>query len=206
MNTIKSQIKLLTVAAFMAMAAISASATDGTWSNLVVTTTNSYASGSWVTNANWQGGSIATGTDGIADFSTLTFTNANSTVTLDAARTIGRMNFANGAPTNWVVNASYTNATLPAADAITLAVSAGTPVINVSNQLATFNASVFGANGFIKAGGGTLRLNGVATNAAGTLSGWWSRAGHGGSLFQCHQRVENHVLSIQRTLQQVAKS
>ena len=33
------------------------------------------------------------------------------------------------------------------------------------------NASVFGTNGFIKAGAGTLRLNGVATNATGTLGG-----------------------------------
>lgn len=146
-------------------------AQNGTWTNLMA---NGSASGSWGVATNWNNGVIATGSGNTADFSTLSFT-ASSTNTLDAARTIGNLIFANGSPsapvTNWVVNASSTNATLPAADAITLAVSSGSPVINVSNQNAIFNASVFGTSGFIKAGGGILRLNGANTNGTGTLSG-----------------------------------
>ncbi|HEX2749435.1 MAG TPA: hypothetical protein VHM91_15610, partial [Verrucomicrobiales bacterium] len=46
---------------------------SGTWSNL--------AGGSWPTTTNWTGGTVATGTDMIADFSTLNIT-ANATVTL----------------------------------------------------------------------------------------------------------------------------
>ena len=157
--------------AALLLAAVTASATNGTWTNLVITATNSTASGSWLTAANWQGGVIATNTDGIADFSTLTFTNVNSTVTLDAPRTIGTLIFANGAATNWLVNASSGNATTPTADAVTLAVSSGQPVINVSNQVATFNAGIFGANGFVKTGAGTLLLNNANTNASGYLGG-----------------------------------
>ena len=152
-------------------AAASAAATNGTWTNLVLTATNSTAAGSWLKAANWQGGLIATNMDGIADFSTLTFTNVSSTVTLDAPQTIGTLLFANGAPTNWLVNASSTNATLPTTNAITLATSTGQPVINVSNQLVTFNAPIFGTNGFIKTGAGTLLLNNANTNGAGFLNG-----------------------------------
>ena len=57
-------------------------AANGTWTLL----TNGNASGSWGTAANWSGSAIASGTDAVADFSTLNIT-ATSTVTLDGART-----------------------------------------------------------------------------------------------------------------------
>ena len=128
------------------------------------------ASGSWINATNWNGGIIANGTDNTADFSTLDITS-NSIVTLDAARTIGNLVFADVTPsTNWVLNASSTNATLPAANVLTLSVSAGSPVINVSNQVATFGASVSGTSGFTKTGAGTLRLNGANTTLSSNIN------------------------------------
>jgi fibronectin-binding autotransporter adhesin len=176
----KNQLKTIPMATALAVAllfcAANARAQSGTWTNLNLVTGN--AGGSWTNVASWKGGGIASGTDNTADFSTLVI-GTNSTVTLDGARTIGALIFADATPgaaaTNWdwVVNTSSTNAagTAPLADAITLAVSSGSPVINVSNQIATFNAPVYGAGGFIKAGGGTLRLNAANTNGTGTLNG-----------------------------------
>ena len=46
----------------------------------------------WSTTGNWSGGTVANGTDGIADFSTLNIT-ADDTVHLDTARTIGQLKF-----------------------------------------------------------------------------------------------------------------
>jgi autotransporter-associated beta strand protein len=151
------------------LVAATAPAQSGTWTNLMG---NGSASGSWSAATNWLNSVIASGADNTADFSTLSFTSL-STNTLDGARTIGNLIFAStsSTPTNWVVNASATNATLPAADAITLAVSSGSPIINVSNQMTTINASIFGLSGFTKTGGGTLFLNDVNTNATGQLNG-----------------------------------
>jgi autotransporter-associated beta strand protein len=161
----------LLVCLFLA-AAPGLQAQNGVWTNLV----NGNASGSWTNALNWSNGVAATNVNNTADFSMLSLTNAG-TNTLDAPRTIGNLIYANDTPsapstnTNWVVNASSTNATTPATDAITLSVSSGTPVINVSNQITVINAGLFGANGFIKAGAGTLRLNGANSNANSTLGG-----------------------------------
>src|ERR1700690_586607 len=105
------------LAAGWLMVAGTASAQNGTWTNLM---SNGSASGSWGAATNWLNSVIAGGADSTADFSTLDLTNT-PTVTLDAARTIGSLIFADVvASTNWTVNASSTNATLPAVDAIIL--------------------------------------------------------------------------------------
>ena len=115
-------------------AAPSSRAQNGTWTNLV----SGSSSGSWATAANWLNGIIAGGSGKTADFSTLSLaTPPASTNTLDGPRTIGNLVFANGATaalatnTNWVVNASATNATLPAIDAFTIDSGAASPIINV---------------------------------------------------------------------------
>ena len=126
-------------------------ATSGTWNNP--------AGGSWTNSANWNGGVIATNTDATADFSTLNLT-ADATVTLDRARTVGNLIFGDTTPDhNWTLNTG-------SAGPLTLAVSSGTPTINVSNQTATLGVVLASSQGFAKNGAGTLALN-----AANTFSG-----------------------------------
>src|ERR1039458_3761792 len=159
---------LLVLAAALFFGATSSRAQNGTWTNLM---SNGSASGSWGMATNWNNGGIAGGTDFTADFSTLDLTGT-TTLALDSARIIGGLIFADAVPsTNWTVNASSTNATLPATNFMFLATSVGAPIINVSNQFATFNAAIFGTNGFIKTGAGTLRLNNANTNGFGWLNG-----------------------------------
>src|ERR1017187_2502733 len=159
---------LLVLAAALFFGATSSRAQNGTWTNLM---SNGSASGSWGMATNWNNGGIAGGTDFTADFSTLDLTGT-TTLALDSARIIGGLIFADAVPsTNWTVNASSTNATLPATNFMFLATSVGAPIINVSNQFATFNAAIFSTNGFIKTGAGTLRLNNANTNGFGWLNG-----------------------------------
>lgn len=141
---------------------VSASAQNGTWTNLVNNGTSSSASGGWGTAANWLNGVIAAGADNTANFNTLDVSNATSTVTLDGNRTIGNLIIGDTVPdTNWTFSAGT-----PSTSFLTLATSAGSPVINVSNRIATLNVALNGSNGFTKTGGGTLRLN-TATAANG---------------------------------------
>ena len=123
--------------------------TGGIW------TTN--ASGNWGTNNNWSGGAVASGASYLADFSTINIT-ANTTVTLDSARTVGGLRFGDlaGAQT-W---------TLSGANTLTLdAGGANTPTIAVNQNTATISTPLSGSYGFTKTGGGTLTLSGA--NALG---------------------------------------
>jgi hypothetical protein len=120
---------------------------SGTWSNL--------AGGSWPTTTNWTGGTVATGTDMIADFSTLNIT-ANATVTLDGARTIGTLKFgdATTASNDWILNTGT-------AGPLTLDVSSGTASINVTTgRTATIGAVLAGNDGVT-----------VSSAASGTVGG-----------------------------------
>jgi len=122
---------------------------DGTWTNL--------AGGAWNTTGNWLLGTVADGTDAVADFSTLNIT-ANAVVNNDAARTVGTLRFGDTTPgNNWTLQ----NA------ALTLAVSSGTPTITVNNQTATITASLTGSQGLIKNGAGTLSLVDVINTYSG---------------------------------------
>ena len=142
--------------------ALGASAASGTWIEL--------GGGSWTNAANWSGGSIASGTAATAIFSTLSLT-ADTTVTLDSAQTIGSLVFADqGASHNWFLNQGSSGS-------LTLAVSAGSPAIMVSNQTATIGLALAGASPLTKLGAGNLvfsadnALNtiGAITNGAGDL-------------------------------------
>ncbi|MES2307246.1 MAG: autotransporter-associated beta strand repeat-containing protein, partial [Verrucomicrobiota bacterium] len=133
-------------------------AADGTWTLLA----GGNATGNWNTGANWSGGTIANGTDAIADFSTLNIT-ATSTVTQNlAGLTLGTLNFSDAAvaSNNWV---------LSGANSIALATSAGTPTISVSNQTATISSVLTGSQGFTKTGAGTLTLSGANTYDGKTI-------------------------------------
>ncbi len=85
---------------------------DGTWTSL--------AGGAWSTTGNWAGGTVADGTNAIADFSTLNLT-ANAVVDNDVPSTVGTLRFGDTTPGNdWTLQ----NA------ALTLAVSSGTPTFS----------------------------------------------------------------------------
>jgi fibronectin-binding autotransporter adhesin len=118
-------------------------AVDGTW-------TNSFG-GSWPDPANWLGGNVATGADGIADFSTLDLL-FEPTVSLDGARTIGRLRFGDTTPdANWLLSVGT-------GGPLTVAVTTGAPVVHVANQSATLDVVVAGTAGLTKTGPGALVL------------------------------------------------
>lgn len=138
-------------------------ATDGTWTNIT-------SGGQWSNTTNWSGGTVAIGTDGIADFSTLNIT-ADNTLHLDAPRTIGQLKFGDTTPSNnWILDNNSNNTNI-----LTLAVTSASPTITVNNQTATISAVMSGSQGLLKAGAGQLTLGaaetytGATTISAGTL-------------------------------------
>ena len=143
-------------AALMVAAALPlrAPAQSGTWTNLL--------GGSWQTAGNWNGGTIASGADATADFSTLNL-GANGAVSLDGNVTVGALLFTDTAATyyNWTVNPGTP------AGILTLDVTAGAPVINVATATTTIAASIAGADGLTKQGRGTLALT-VSNAYSGT--------------------------------------
>ncbi len=141
---------LLTLALFAAPL----HATDGVW-------TNATGNANWSATASWSGGIIASGTDAIADFSTLDITAAR-TITVNGNYTVGSLKFADTtASHNWTLASSSTFA-------LTLETSTGSaPTISVANQILVLSARLAGTQGFTLSGGGALRL----TNTASTLTG-----------------------------------
>ena len=137
--------------------------TNGTW-------TDTSSGGLWSTTGNWSGGTIANGTDGIADFSTLDITTDN-TVHLDSARTIGQLIFGDTDPSNnWILDNNGN-----AANTLTFSVSSGNPQITVNTQTATLSLGITGTN-VVKSGARKLVLSGTTDNTglgmmvnAGTL-------------------------------------
>ena len=129
---------------------LTAPAGSGVWANI--------SGGSWATGSNWSGGLIAGGPDAVGDFSTVSL-SANSTVTLDGARTVGTLVFDDLNPAtkhNWALNSG-------SGGTLTLAVSSGTPSIAVKSATTAISAVVAGAQGFNKTGGGYLTLSGAGT-------------------------------------------
>ena len=120
------------------------------------------ASGNWSAAVNWSGGIVANGTSSNADFSTINIT-ADRTVTLDSSRNIGNLIFGDTVGSqNWFLNAS-------GGSVLTLAVSAGSPTVTVTNNSATFNLPLAGTAGLTKAGGGALVLGGANTYSGATI-------------------------------------
>ena len=139
---------------------LGASAASGTWTQL--------GGGSWTNAANWSGGTIAGGADATANFSTLSLT-ADTIVTLDGAQTIGSLVFADqGASHNWFLNQGSSGS-------LTLSVSAGSPAITVSNQIATIGLALSGTSPLTKLGAGNLVFS--TDNALGTIGAITNGAG-----------------------------
>jgi autotransporter-associated beta strand protein/YVTN family beta-propeller protein len=134
-------------------------AASGTWTNS--------SGGSWTNASNWNAGIIADGSGSTANFTTLNLP-ADTTVSLDAPRTIGNLNFDDQSSSkhNWMLNAG-------AAGSLTLAGSV--PTLSVLSATTTINAPISGAAGLTKGGQGKLVLiatnsyTGTTTVSAGTL-------------------------------------
>ncbi len=150
----KSNLKIIAAAVATALGAVKLQAgTNGTYS-LVGT-----SGGVWSNSANWTGGTIADGQDGIATFGTPTVAN---TVSLDTVRTIGELNFSNGSTTlGWTLSNT-------SGSSLTLSTSTGLPIINVAGATDVISATLTGTQGFVKTGTGSLTLSGVNTYTGNT--------------------------------------
>ena len=127
---------------------------SGTW-------TNAAANSTWGTTTNWASGTVASGVDAVADFSTLDIAAAR-TVSLGANWTIGSLIFGDATtPSN---NWALANGT---GGPWTLTLSGSAPAINVVNQTTTISAVLGGTQGFTKSGTGALTLTGANTITGG---------------------------------------
>jgi fibronectin-binding autotransporter adhesin len=127
----------------------------------------------WSTVNNWSPNFVVPdGVDWIADFGTINIT-ADNTVNLDSSRTVGTLKFGDTTPSNgWTLNDNGPGSIL------TLAVSSGTPQIQVKNEWAEIGVTLAGTQGVTISGSGTLiefggRANtysGGTTINSGTLS------------------------------------
>ena len=121
--------------------------------------TNS-AGGAWAVPANWNVGAVGNGSGVTADFSTLTMT-ANTTVLVGSPETIGSLVFGDqGNAYGWSLNGS---------GPLTLDAGVAVPSIVVNDQSVTVATPMAGTNGLIKAGAGTLVLNGAETYTGNTI-------------------------------------
>lgn len=128
---------------------------DGTW----ITDGN----GNWIDTVNWSGSTLAYGTDKTASF-TANITAAR-TVTLGADITIGNITFTDS------TTASH-DLTISGANILTLDVTTGKPLINVTqtgNRQLSINSVISGSDGLQKNGPGILNLGGANTYTGSTV-------------------------------------
>lgn len=126
---------------------------NGTWTH--------NGGGLWSDTANWSGGFPANGSGQLANFSTLNL-SADVTVEVDAARSIGSLQFGDTAGVQ-----SWTLASA-GGKLLTLETTSGTPSIMVNQNTATMAVSLGGTN-LNKTGTGTLVLTGD-NSLSGTLN------------------------------------
>jgi autotransporter-associated beta strand protein len=156
----------LFAAVILGMAAQTASAQSGVWTNK--------ANGNWSAAINWAGGTIASGQDNIADFASVIWTNGHQT-TLDAPYTVGTLKFGS------VGNVGNTNYLL-GANTLTLQTSTGNPTINASNQVAIVGAPLASSQPVSITGNIVVVTN--AANNTGQTGGWTLQLGQSGFLGQ----------------------
>ncbi len=110
------------------------------------------ASGSWGDLAKWSASFAANGAANSADFNTLNIA-ADTTVTLDHARSIGYMVFGDTSGTqNWTLAS--------AGSALTLENGTAAPIVRVNQNTVTFSLPLAGGYGITKDGAATLVLSG----------------------------------------------
>lgn len=149
----------LCAAALLLAGAQSSLAQSGTWINTL--------SDSWSNTVSWASGTVANGAGNTADFSTVDLT-AQTTVTLDVARTLGTLLFGDtdtNTPNGWVIGNGGVAANTIAATNITV-----NPIFAMNSEAATNDASiaaVITGSGVVKSGAGTLIL--TSSNAFTSL-------------------------------------
>src|ERR1700761_6257549 len=134
--------------------ALTAHATDGTWTNL--------NGGSWASTANWSNDTIASGAGANANFNTLSL-GANQAVTLDGTQTVGNLFFDDKSATKhtWVLGTGT-------GGLLTLSSLGGGSTINVSNT-AFITAVVAGNSVLNKQRAVTLVLSHTNTFIGSTI-------------------------------------
>jgi fibronectin-binding autotransporter adhesin len=159
-------------------------AVDGVWSPTGFT---GDGTGLWSDATKWSGGVIANGAGSQANFSTLNI-NANSTVSLDSSRTIGRLLFGDATTVSnpWTLDNAGN-----AANVLTLDNTGGTggPRITVNNQTTTISAVLAGTSGVTLTGG-----TGTAQSATLTLSG--ANTYSGGTTINSAGQVNNQQFTV----------
>jgi len=155
MNRITARNITAGLSAVFLTAALTASAADGKW--------NADASDNWSTASRWTNSQIADGVGAVANFS-FNITAAR-TVTLNGARTVGRIRFNDDTTSShdWTFAASGGNA-------LKLEVASGSPTIDAGNRTVNFNAPFTGSQGFTMIGTSTLILNTSSNNFAGKVA------------------------------------
>jgi len=140
---------LMVLAVVLGLAAGPARADNGTWLG---------NSGNWSDPAIWASGTVATGTDATAFFTGVNITAA-TTVTVDTAWMIGNTTFTDD------TTASHDLTIAGGANTLTLDVSSGSPVLNVTQngRSLTIRCALAGDDGLAKSGAGTLVLFGANT-------------------------------------------
>lgn len=157
------------------------------------------AGGSWPTPSNWFQNMVPAGADAMANFRQLDLTSS-PTVTLDGARTVGGLLFADVNPSHdWTLAAG-------ANGSLTLDVSNGRPSLHVVNRLVTITAPLSGNDGLQKDGAGELVLTGANTisgitvvNAGKLAAGTTFRGSitvNPGAIFESRQGFSGDIPSI----------
>jgi autotransporter-associated beta strand protein len=153
------KIQFVLTATSALLLAPAAFAADGTWNTTVTPS-------SWNTPGNWLA-ATADEAGFTANFNTLNIT-ADTTVTLDADRTIGNLIFGDTTTSSagsWILT--------PGDPAGKLILAGTTPTITVNalgtGKNTTITATLDGTSGFTKAGAGTLVLNNITNTISGPV-------------------------------------
>jgi autotransporter-associated beta strand protein len=166
-------------------AAIAGGFTAGeTYNRATLAWTRQTTGGLWSDAANWDGGVIGDGANSVPIFGNFDL-QADNTVTLDSARTIGGFTFGDAlpaSPASWII----TDGGDPA-NVLTLDVTSGNATATVgalgTGAVVTLDVPLAGSDGFAKAGAGTLVIAKPSTITGGVNVGAGIlRIGTGGTL------------------------
>lgn len=144
---------------FSAVAVAEGQNSDGFWS--------AGKGGSWASAANWDGGTIADGTNNNAFFglSLEPPIPTNATFTLDGARAIGYLYFEpNNTSINWLLSAGTAGPLILAND-----IDYPSITVSLANQQVTISLVLAGSDGLEKLGVGTLILTATNIYTGGTV-------------------------------------
>lgn len=167
-----------------------------TYAVLSITLPSVNGSGTWSMDSNglwsdllkWSSGFPANGSGYTANFAALNIA-VDRTITLDASRAIGNLQFGDTAGAqSWTLAAT-------SGKTLTLDIASGTPSITVSQNTATILAPLAGTLGLNKLGSGTLVLAGSST-LSGALAIDTNAGINGGIVRLAHPTAASSITSI----------